>query len=88
LADYLVTKGMPFLQAHETVGRIVRACLDRKRDLRELALSDLRAFSDRFEKDALDVLTVEGAIERKAQIGGTARKKVEARIKALEKALA
>ena len=88
LADYLVTKGMPFRQAHETVGRIVRACLDRKRDLRELALSDLRAFSDRFEKDALDVLTVEGAIERKAQIGGTARKKVEARIKALEKALA
>ena len=87
LADYLVVKGMPFRQAHETVGRLVRACLDRKRDLRELTLADLRAFSDRFEKDALDVLTVEGAIERKAQIGGTARKKVEARIKVLEKML-
>ena len=34
------------------------------------------------------MVTVEGAIERKAQIGGTARKRVEARIKALEKALA
>ncbi|MGH7168135.1 MAG: argininosuccinate lyase [Nitrospiraceae bacterium] len=88
LADYLVMKGMPFRQAHETVGRLVRNCLDRKRDLRELALADLRAFSDRFEKDALDVLTVEGAIERKTQIGGTARKKVEARIKVLEKILA
>ena len=88
LADYLVVKGMPFRQAHETVGRLVRACLDRKRDLRELTLADLRTFSDRFEKDALDVLTVEGAIERKAQIGGTARKKVEARIKVLEKMLA
>jgi argininosuccinate lyase len=88
LADYLVVKGMPFRQAHETVGRLVRACLDRKRDLRELTLADLRAVSDRFEKDALDVLTVEGAIERKAQIGGTARKKVEARIKVLEKMLA
>src|SRR2546428_4403727 len=72
LADYLVVKGMPFRQAHETVGRLVRACLDRKRDLRELTLADLRTFSDRFEKDALDVLTVEGAIERKAQIGGGA----------------
>ena len=88
LADYLVVKGIPFRQAHETVGRLVRACLDRKRDLRELTLADLRTFSDRFEKDALDVLTVEGAIERKAQIGGTARKKVEARIKVLEKMLA
>ncbi|MBI4401179.1 MAG: argininosuccinate lyase [Nitrospirae bacterium] len=88
LADYLVTKGVPFRRAHETAGRIVRACLDRNRDLHELTLSDLRAFSDRFEKDVLDAVTVEGAIERKAQIGGTARKRVEARIKVLEKALA
>lgn len=88
LADYLVTKGVPFRQAHVTVGRVVRWCLDRKQDLRDLTLADLRSFSDRFDKDALDVVTVEGAIERKAQIGGTARKRVEARIKALEKALA
>ena len=88
LADYLVTKGIPFREAHATVGEIVRWCLDRKRDLRDLTLADLRSFSDRFEKDALDVVTVEGAIERKAQIGGTARKRVEARIKALEKAVA
>jgi argininosuccinate lyase len=51
-------------------------------------LDDLRDFSDRFEKDALDVLTVEGAIERKNQPGGTARTRVEARIKTLEKTLA
>jgi len=87
LADYLVTKGVPFRQAHVTIGRVVRWCLDRKQDLRDLTLADLRSFSDRFEKDALDVVTVEGAIERKAQIGGTARKRVEARIKALEKVL-
>ena len=87
LADYLVTKGVPFRQAHVTIGRVVRWCLDRKQDLRDLTLADLRSFSDRFEKDALDVVTVEGVIERKAQIGGTARKRVEARIKALEKVL-
>jgi argininosuccinate lyase len=52
-----------------------------------LTLGDLRSFSDRFEKDALDVITLEGALERKGQIGGTARKRVEARIKALEKTL-
>ncbi|MBM4124540.1 MAG: argininosuccinate lyase, partial [Nitrospira sp.] len=84
LADYLVTKGVPFRKAHETTGRIVRTCLDRKRDLRDLTLADLQAFSEHFDKDVLDVLTVEGAIERKAQIGGTARKRVAARIRALE----
>jgi argininosuccinate lyase len=87
LADYLVTKGVPFREAHAITGRIVRACLDHDRDLRDLTLTDLRAFSEQFEKDALDVITVEGAIERKAQVGGTARKRVEARIKTLERLL-
>jgi argininosuccinate lyase len=88
LADYLVGKDMPFREAHRVAGRVVRACLDLKKELRELTLAELRAFSDRFEKDVLDALSVEGAIERKAQIGGTARKRVEARIRALERSLA
>jgi argininosuccinate lyase len=88
LADYLVAKGLPFREAHEVTGRIVIDCLDGRRDLRELTLPDLRGYSERFEKDVLDAITLEGAIERKAQIGGTARKRVEARLKALEKALA
>ncbi|MBW8064466.1 MAG: argininosuccinate lyase [Nitrospira sp.] len=87
LADYLVAKGVPFREAHHTTGRLVHACLESKRGLRDLTLTDLRMFSEHFEKDALDVLTVEGAIERKGQVGGTARKQVEARLKALEKAL-
>jgi argininosuccinate lyase len=52
-----------------------------------LTLADLRTFSERFGKDALAVLTVRGAIERKAQVGGTARKRVAARIKRWEQAL-
>jgi argininosuccinate lyase len=88
LADYLALKGVPFREAHTAVGRLVRHCLDHGRALRELTLAELQTFSDRFEKDALDLLSLEGAIERKAQIGGTARKRVEARIKILEKSLA
>jgi argininosuccinate lyase len=87
LADYLVTKGVPFREAHEVTGRIVRDCMDGQRDLRDLTLSDLRGYSERFEKDVLDAITLEGSIERKAQIGGTARKRVEARLKILEKGL-
>ena len=87
LADYLVTRSLPFREAHEVTGRIVRDCIDQRRDLRSLSLSDLRAYSSLFEKDVLDVLTLEGAIERKAQVGGTARSRVASRLKVLEKAL-
>jgi argininosuccinate lyase len=86
-ADYLVGRGMPFREAHEMTGRIVRHCLDHGKELADLTLADLRHFSPAFEKDALDVITVEGAIERKSQVGGTARKRVEARLKTLERSL-
>ena len=88
LADYLVMKGVPFREAHGTTGRIVRHCLQLRKELRTLSLDELHSFAPQFEKDALNVLTVDGAIERKSQIGGTARQRVQKRIKALRKALA
>jgi len=87
LADYLVLKGVPFRTAHAIVGRIVRDRLDCGKDLADITLDELRSFSPAFEKDALDVLSVEGALERKLQIGGTARKRVESRLKVLQKEL-
>jgi argininosuccinate lyase len=87
LADYLVLKAVPFRRAHEIVGRIVRERVDRGRDLAGITLEELRSFSKLFEKDALDMLTVEGALERKGQVGGTARQQVVARLTSLEKAL-
>jgi argininosuccinate lyase len=87
LADYLVMKGVPFRKTHEIVGRIVRRRLDHDKELADMSLDELRSFSTLFEKDALDMLTVEGALERKAQVGGTARQRVAARLKSLEKEL-
>jgi len=87
LADYLVLKGVPFRTAHTIVGRIVRDRLDHGKGLADITFDELRSFSQAFEKDALDVLSVEGALERKLQIGGTARKRVEGRLKILQKEL-
>jgi argininosuccinate lyase len=87
LADYLVTKGMPFRAAHSITGKIVRFSVEHHRRLQELTLEELRRFSPQFDRDVLNCLTVQGAISRKRQIGGTARRLVEARIKELEKAL-
>ncbi|MCW5797809.1 MAG: Argininosuccinate lyase [Nitrospira sp.] len=87
LADYLVTTGVPFREAHSITGQIVRFSLEQRRPIQRLTLKELQGFSSHFKADVLSCLTVRGAIDRKAQVGGTARRRVEARIKELEKAL-
>ena len=80
LADYLVKKGLPFRDAHEAVARAVRAAEERGCDLPDLPLGDLRAFSDLIDEDVYQVLTVEGALDSRNHIGGTAPAQVRAAI--------
>lgn len=87
LADYLVLRGVPFREAHAVTGRVVRAALDQNVELTALSLDELRKFSDRIEKDVFGRLTVQSAIDRKALLGGTAKKRVEQRIYELERML-
>ncbi|ALA56838.1 argininosuccinate lyase [Nitrospira moscoviensis] len=87
IADYLVTKGVPFREAHEITGRIVRWALDQGRELSELSVEELRRFSEKFDSSVLQRLTVRGAIDRKAQIGGTASKQVDRRLRDWAKTL-
>ena len=87
LADYLVTRGVPFREAHHVVGRMVRHCSDHNTTFTDFTLKELRTFAPQFDKGAIEVLTPEGSIKRRSTIGGTARKRVEKRIAALEKAL-
>jgi argininosuccinate lyase len=88
VADYLVTRGVPFRDAHAITGRLVRAALDQGRELTDFSLEELQAFSARIEKNLFLRLTVTAAIDRKSQVGGTARTRVEQRIKDLERMLA
>jgi len=87
VADYLVTRGVPFRDAHAITGRLVRAALDQGRELTDFSLEELQAFSERIDKNLFLRLTVTAAIDRKSQIGGTARTRVEQRIKDLERML-
>jgi argininosuccinate lyase len=72
LADYLVRKGLPFRQAHEVVGRVVRHASDTGRTLEALALDDLRRFSPLFAADVTAAITVEASLRARAVTGGTA----------------
>ena len=83
MADYLAAKGLPFRQAHEVVGRIVRRCLDRQQQLDDLGLEELRTFSPLFESDVYDVITLEASIDRRQVRGGPARTLVSERIQAI-----
>lgn len=88
LADYLVLKGVPFRETHAIVGQIVRYCIEKRRELADLSLGELKRFAKQFEADVMERLTVQGAIERKSQTGGTGRQAVAARLVAWEKRLA
>jgi argininosuccinate lyase len=72
LADYLVRKGLPFREGHEIVGKVVRYALERGVTLEQLGLDELRRFSDRFEADVHEALTVDASLRARAVTGGTA----------------
>lgn len=82
LADYLVRKGMAFRDAHEVVGQAVRLGVDSNRDLAELSLAELQAFSTRIDTDVFAVLSLEGSVAARNHIGGTAPAQVRAAIAA------
>ena len=76
LADYLVRKGVPFRDAHEAVGKAVRAALDSRRELSQLSLDELRHFSALVGEDVYAVLSPEGSVRARDHLGGTAPARV------------
>jgi argininosuccinate lyase len=80
LADYLVGAGVPFRQAHDIVGGLVRLAEERGVELPELALEDYRAASSAFGGDLYEWLDVARAVNRRDLAGGPAQKRVASEI--------
>jgi argininosuccinate lyase len=87
LADYLVRKGIAFRDAHEIVGRAVRHGIDEGKDLAEMTLEQLQAFSGSIESDVFDVLSLEGSMAARDHTGGTAPAQVAIAIAAARQRL-
>jgi argininosuccinate lyase len=87
LADYLAERGMPFREAHEVVGRIVRHCEGRGIEISDLGPDDFKGFSQKFGDDIGAYATVEASLARKSQPGGTAPERVAERLAHWEKVL-
>jgi argininosuccinate lyase len=78
LADHLARSGVPFREAHEIVGRIVRERLAAGKDLVGITLEELRAVDPSFSVAALDEITVAHSLASRSSPGGTAPDRVRA----------
>jgi argininosuccinate lyase len=87
LADYLVRKGMPFREAHETVGQIVIRAIEQEVELQELSLDELRSLSALIKTDVFDALSLEKTLETKTQTGGTSPARVSEALAVARKSL-
>lgn len=71
LADYLTSKGMPFREAHEVTGTLVRYCIDHRLFLTELPLETFQTHSDLISDDLYEALSPITAVARRNSYGGT-----------------
>jgi argininosuccinate lyase len=83
MADYLVTKGVPFRTAHEHVGNTVRYAESQCKELWELSLTEIQQFAPQAAADVFDWLKIEYSVARRKSPGGTAPERVR---EALERA--
>ena len=83
-ADYLAKKGLPFREAHEVVGKLVRHCVEKRTDLDSLSLDSFKSFSSLFENDIFDAIALETVVNRRTSRGGTGLSAVEDQLKRMQ----
>lgn len=87
LADYLATKGIPFRQAHEIVGKLVLSCTKKGIYLQDVPLDEYQAISELIEEDIYDTLAPKTAVVRRTSLGGTSFEQVEWQVQEAKKVL-
>jgi argininosuccinate lyase len=81
IAEYLVKKGAAFKDAHDIVGGIVRSCLERRINISDLSISELKGFSGLLEEDVYSLLEASVSVGNKRTAGSTNPKMVSGEIK-------
>jgi len=87
LADYLVTKGIPFREAHQITGKAVLYAEEKGVPLDDLSLDDLRTFSSTIGEDVFAYIRTEDSVDHRQSLGGTARQRVAEQIKKAQEEL-
>ena len=79
-ADYLVKKGMPFRSAYKISGQLAALCIKEGKVLEELPLETYLTYSELFEADLYDAISLRTCVETRISEGGTSLASVEAQI--------
>ncbi len=85
VADYLVKHGLPFRDAHAVVGKMVAYCLDKNIALDELSMEEYKEFSDIFEADVYDAISLSTCVNLRTVTGGPAFETVKGVIEKYKK---
>ena len=72
LADYLVKKGLPFRETHAISGKLVHYCIENGISLADVPLDKLKEFSEAFEVDVYDAISLKTCVEGRKLVGGPA----------------
>ncbi len=84
-ADYLVSKGIPFRDCHEIIGKMVLYAINNDKALDELTMEEFRSFSEAFDEDIHEVISIENCIRAKKSEGSTSFESVRKQIADIEK---
>ena len=76
-ADYLVGKGIPFRDCHEIIGKMVLYAINKNAALDDLTMEEFKSFSDAFEEDIYDAISIENCIKAKKSEGSTSFESVK-----------
>ena len=87
LADYLVSKGVPFREAHDIVGQVVLYAIEQNKALEELSVEEFKRFKDVIADDVYPILSLESILAKRDVLGGVAVNQTKAEIKALKQQL-
>ncbi len=87
LADYLVTKGLPFRQAHEIVGKLVLECEKVGRTLQSLTVDELKEHSSLFDEGAIEAMDIRNVVAKRKTVGGTGDAAVAEQLRKAEQIL-
>jgi argininosuccinate lyase len=80
VADYLATKGVPFREAYNLVGKVVKTCLSQNKLLKDLTLTEWQALHPAFESDIYTAIAPQQVVSARNSYGGTGFEQVKAAI--------
>jgi argininosuccinate lyase len=80
VVEYLIKKGVSYREAHDIVGRMIRDCLDKGRNISSLGSKELKKYSKKLEPDVKRILNAWASVNLKNSLGGTSPKLVEERL--------